>query len=337
MPTIVKTLAPAKINLTFDILGLLPGGYHEVITLLQSIDLEDELTFEFSQAEELSVSISCDTVPAKIFPTDDSNLISKAAKLFVAEWRSRKADSGMQAEFLKIKVQVEKVIPIGAGLAGGSADAAATLVALNHVYGMPFSADEMNELAAQLGADVPFCLQGGTAVGTHRGDRLQALPEAADTTLFYCVVKPRALSVSTPWAFKKYDEFTGTLSKPDCAAASQALADSDLPKAISAFGNVFEPVIFAQLEQLQPLKDKLVQLGAWCCHLSGSGPALYAVVANREHAHYIRRKVMKNDDDGFEYGSAFSSFEYGPPIQFHIAQSVPYGARVSSSNVIDGD
>jgi 4-diphosphocytidyl-2-C-methyl-D-erythritol kinase len=327
MTKTVKVRAPAKVNLTFNIKGTMPDGYHRVETLLQAIDLEDELTFSFGQSAELSVAISSsNNVPSVLFPCDESNLIYKAIRLFLDALKDQPTNIHQS---LDIKVEVAKHIPIGAGLAGGSADAAAALIAMNTVADQPFGPADLRQLGSQLGADVPFSLQGGTAIGTQRGDALQRM--GMNNPLFFCIVKPRKKSVATPWAYQQFDEFKGAVPAPSCAQAAQALNSGDLERAVAAFGNCFEPVIFSLMPELKKLKETLLQLGAWCCHLSGSGPALFAVVANREQAHYIRRKLLKNDDDGFEYCSAFESGEYGPPLEFHIAQSIAEGARVTSS------
>lgn len=326
MATTVTALAPAKINLTFDILGTLPDGYHQVDTLLQSIDLYDELTFCFAEAPELTISLFCaGTLASAAFPVDDTNLISKAARLFFREAKPRLGD-GIH-KFARMDVAVAKNIPVGAGLAGGSSNAAATLCALNKVYGQPFTTAELLGLARSLGADVPFCLAGGTAIGTHRGDILQPVEFDQSVTLFFCVVKPIRESVSTPWAYAEYDKYKGSVMHPDLPGAVKALKAADLEQAIASFGNVFEPVIFRHLPQLAQLKERMLNLGAWSCQLSGSGPALYALAADREHAHFLRRKLLKNDEAGFEYGSSYSSYEFGPPIEFHIAQSIPHGVQ----------
>jgi 4-diphosphocytidyl-2-C-methyl-D-erythritol kinase len=179
--TSITVNSPAKINLTFEILGLLPDGYHEVRTLMQTVSLFDELTFEIGSAKEPSLSIELITAggarsPAAgegegQFPLGDTNLIARAIRLFLSSIDRPRA--------LKVDVTVAKHIPIGAGLAGGSGNAAAALVALNQYFGGPLGDDAMAELAAKLGADVPFCLQGGRRLGLGRGDILDSTPQGA--------------------------------------------------------------------------------------------------------------------------------------------------------------
>jgi 4-diphosphocytidyl-2-C-methyl-D-erythritol kinase len=313
----LKALAPAKINLTFDILGTMPDGYHQVETLLQSVDLMDECAFDIVDAAQTEINIALEDQLLKRseFPLGPDNLIAKAATLFSVE----------TGKNFRADVLVNKVIPIGAGLAGGSADAAATLVALNEHFGRPLTTSKLIELGRGLGADVPFCIEGGTALGTHRGDHLSPVQSLLSFT--FCIVKPLKISVSTPWAYGKFDEYGGTINKPDTALAAEALKNGDLQAAVDSFGNVFEPVIFAEHPVLKELKATLLKHGAWHVQLSGSGPALFAIAADIEHAHYIRRKILKTDDAGFAYGDSYPVSEFGPPIEFHICQSSTTGIR----------
>jgi len=318
----VVARAPAKLNLTFEIVGELPDGYHEVSTLMQAIDIEDELTFEFAPASELSVSLQCSSgttdggAASGGFPLDDSNLIVKAARLFLS---TRGERNGLAA-----RVTVDKQIPIAAGLAGGSADAAATMVALNYHYGHPFSPEEMLALAGKLGADVPFCLEGGMRIGRGRGDELEAVGQAGK--LHFVVVKPRNLAISTAWVYGAYDEWlseeespdTGKRdgwTPPDMVGAVAALRGGDLETATGCFGDDLEPVVFSHHPELARLKAALLALGAWCCHLTGSGPTLYAVVPDREAAHAMRRRFLEGHGGSFD-------------VDFLMAKSVDFGARL---------
>lgn len=318
MPTL-RALSPAKLNLTFDITGLLADGYHQVETLMQAVDLCDELTFCLAPDNDFHFRLTGSGLAAlDSFPLDQTNLIARAARLF--------QEQVVPEQPFSLAVHVDKKIPLGAGLAGGSSNAAACLLALNQVFGQKVTGCELADLGAQLGADVPFCLSGGTAIGYHRGDVLEPLDSESD--LFFCIVKPREISVSTPWAYSQYDCFAGERSRPDLKAAARALSEGDLARAISSFGNVFEPVVFARFPELIALKQALLDLGCWCCHLSGSGPALYAVVPNREMAHHIRRKLMGADCSGYSYLEEEDYLKEAPPLDFFIAQSLPYGVRL---------
>lgn len=301
--------SPAKLNLTFEILGLLPDGYHQVSTLLQSVDLQDQLTFEFAPSNNTEIGISCTDKPGE-FPLDESNLIARAARLYLRQLP--------ESPNLKIQVAVDKQIPIGAGLAGGSGNAAATLLALNNYHQEALSKDLLLTLAATLGADVPFCLDGGTCVGVGRGDDLLKIDNP--TQLYFCVVKPRNLCISTAWVYQAFDAFNSNdvIASPSMDNAINALQTGNLELAANSFGNVFEPVVFNQYPQLRQIQQQLLAAGAWCCHLSGSGPSLYAMVADLEAAHALRRKYQQaaGETDNCE---------------FHIAPAVNHGARIISA------
>lgn len=314
----IRALAPAKVNLTFDILGKLPDGYHGVETILQSIDLCDEISLSVEDSDRTTIDISCiNESPISGFPTDSSNLMARAAQLFFSSLPN------LQPAYLRI--DIEKNIPVAAGLAGGSSDAAAVLLALNNLYGSPHDELRLCTLASQLGADVPFCLIGGTCIGTGKGSDLKRI--ACKIDFSYCIVKPKSLAISTPWAYGRYDEYTGEIVRPDLKAAVQALTTADLPAAIESFGNVFEPVIFETHPQLVALKQQLLKNGAWCCQLSGSGPAIFAIVADREQAHFMRRKILKTDDLEFDY-IRLPMPDLGPPLEVYIAQTAPSGVQV---------
>lgn len=264
--------APAKINLTFNIIGLRTDGFHDIESIMQTISLEDELKIQIKESVENNFTIHCENPGiAKLIPLDGSNLIAKAARIFLETMGTNKSFS--------IEVNLDKRIPVGAGLAGGSSNAAAMLLALNQFFGNAFSRDELAVVAAQIGSDVPFCLKGGTCIARGRGEILEEI--ACNTELHYCIVKPRKLSVSTPAAYKAFDEYDKEVTIPSLQIAKEGLADGDLNKLMAGLGNVFEPVIFAQHTQLKELKDELFKLGAWDCHMTGSGPTLFALVAGR--------------------------------------------------------
>jgi 4-diphosphocytidyl-2-C-methyl-D-erythritol kinase len=315
----IRALAPAKVNLTFDITGVRDDGYHQVETLMQAIDLQDELHISVEKSSDFSLDLRCtnEVIPHN-FPLDSSNLIVRATKLFLMR-------AGAGPDF-KIDIEIEKNIPIGAGLAGGSSNAAAVLVAMNDLFDEPFDQGQLCTLGKELGADVPFCIVGGTCIGRERGDLLEPINSKLEFS--YCLVKPRALSVSTPWAYERFDAFKGDISKPSLDVAVDALTTGDLPGAIASFGNVFEPVIFAEFVDLAPVKEHLLAGGCWTCHLSGSGPALFAIVADREQAHAIRRRTLKTDDLEFDY-VRLSTPDLGPPLEFYIAQTLNSGVTLS--------
>jgi 4-diphosphocytidyl-2-C-methyl-D-erythritol kinase len=313
--------SPAKINLTFNILGLRADGFHDIESIMQSISLEDEIKVSIEESAEHSFALHCDNpIIRKLIPLDESNLIAKAARAFLEKLRTEKK--------FKIEVHLEKKIPVGAGLAGGSSNAAAMLLALNSHFKNVFAPEELQEIAAQIGSDVPFCLKGGTCMARGRGEILEDLN--CNLILHYCIVKPRKLSVSTPAAFKAFDGAAGPHKIPDVQTARQALSAGDPDKLLKGLGNVFEPIIFAQHKELAVLKSDLLKHGAWDCHMTGSGPTLFALVASREMGHHIRRQILHDDEIGFVYGTEEIILEALPPIDFRLAENCSYGAHVIS-------
>lgn len=311
---------PAKLNLTFGITGDLPGGYHEVETLLQTISLEDELTFAFEPADRFSIDIQMHDAQTKAdFPLDNSNLIAKAANLYVQNVSA--------FERVKVSVSVDKKIPIAAGLAGGSANAAAALIAMNSYAENALAETELLQLASQLGADVPFSLVGGRRVGSYKGDNLSEHYDGE--RLSFAIIKPRNLGVATAWVYKTYDEMNavGEIYPPDLDSAQilEALAAGELEAAAKGFGNVFEQVVFPHYRDLIRIRQQVLELGAWCCHLTGSGPTLYALVANTEMARMVRRELLKAETIMCASGTCGAKYDL---LDVWTAESVDYGASI---------
>jgi 4-diphosphocytidyl-2-C-methyl-D-erythritol kinase len=288
--------APAKINLTFDVTGDLPGGYHSIVSLFHAITLEDWLTVQIYEQQEdaFKLEMSAEFVGEPgVFPLDDNNLIAKAARAFDEKTKLLARHS--------IRVAVKKQIPIGAGLAGGSSNAAAMLVALNSLTGSPLGIADLCELATRLGADVPFLISGGTQLGKGKGEILSSVSVAEPMT--FIVAKPRQLAVSTPSVFAAYDKWVdekGLNWKPpvDHDAAIDSLGRGDLESATKCFANVFEPIVFNMHPDLASVKEKLLEFGCWSAQLSGSGPSIFGVVANMDMAHMIRRRLKETEARG---------------------------------------
>lgn len=283
---VITVKSQAKVNLTFDILKTMPDGYHEVSTLMQAIDLGDYLSYMIKPASAFHVDLDAGKSKNELFPIDDTNLIYKAAKLFCEH---------LGKEPFKIEVQVDKQIPIAAGLAGGSSNAAATLLALNEYFGRPFDRSSLQHLGRQLGADVPFCISGGIAVGQGRGDIIQ--PVESQTDFIFCLVKPKDIALSTPWVYKQYDLYVSekgldSIRRPNLENAVGAISFGDLEAAIESFGNVFEPVVYDRCPQLLELRELLIGYKCPYVQLTGSGPTIFALVSDLEMAHFVRSKLM---------------------------------------------
>lgn len=251
--------AYAKLNLTLDVLGKRDDGYHDLESIMQQITLCDDIEIDVETGEDWKLECSWDDVPA-----DASNLAWKAAGVF---YRSIGKDPQ------GITIRIEKRIPAQAGLAGGSADAAAVLRALNAHEGSPYSLEELAQLGAKVGSDVPFCVFGGTALAAGRGEvltRLSNMPQC-----YYCIVKPD-FSVSTPELFAKMDE-AETIVHPDTKGMLGALENSDLMHIAGYVCNAMEPVVAKEHPEILMIKDTLDSCGACGYAMTGSGSAVYGI------------------------------------------------------------
>ena len=276
-----KTLninAPAKINLTLDILKKRSDGYHEVSMVMQSIGLCDKLTI--AQLQERRIILRGDT--AGVAAPED-NLIYKAAELFLDTY-----DIQGGAE-----ITLQKNIPIAAGLAGGSTDAAAVLKGLNRLYGLDLSTGELCRLAEQIGSDVPFCITGGTMLAQGRGEKLTALPPAPPLPLV--LVKPKS-SVSTAWVYKNYHKVQDSVIHPDSDAMQRALASGDADGICKNLGNVLEYVTIPSHPEIAQIKSALLSYGAKAAMMSGSGPTVFAIARSTAEAEAIAQKMRENFD-----------------------------------------
>ena len=261
---LLKIEGKAKINLTLDILGKRPDGYHEVSMIMQSIALHDTLSLE-KRREGIGLKINVPWMKA-----DESNLVWKAAAL-VQERCGLKGG---------VNIRLTKRIPVAAGLAGGSADAAAVLRGMDRLYGLGLSDEELCALGAELGSDIPFCLMGGTMLSTGRGEvlrRLKGMP-----TAWVVLAKPR-VSVSTAWAYQNYDE-QGAERHPDNALVEQKIIAQDLKEMAPLLCNVLESVTIKKYEVIERYKQLMLEKGALMSMMSGSGPTVFGLAAKKSEA-----------------------------------------------------
>ena len=261
-PRRARVRAFAKLNLGLKVLGRRPDGYHELRTVLQTIDLADTLEFDFTPARSATINLTS-------VPEIRDNLVARAAGLVLDATRS----SG------RLAIRLTKRIPMGAGLGGGSSDAAAVLLALPVLIGKRLPAAELLRLAASLGSDVPFFLLGGTVVGLGRGEELYPLPDAAP---FHGVLVAPGIHVSTAQAYAALGRELTLLPPPDILSVFQSCAwASGLGTRSRAWPapveNDFEEAVFRQHPRLRLIKRKLKQMGAEPALLTGSGSALFGV------------------------------------------------------------
>lgn len=256
----------AKINLGLDIAGKRPDGYHEVNMVMQSIALADEI--ELLPAEQLSVVTDQNDIP-----DGPDNLAWKAAVL-LAEKHGNKPN---------VQIRIRKKIFAAAGLAGGSADAAAVLRGLNRLWRLGLSAEELEILAAELGSDVPFCIRGGTAAATGRGEILEPLADMPETWLL--LAKPR-VAVSTAWVYQNFRN-EDVSARPDITAMKMAIRNSDKQGIIACMGNVLESVTAKAFPEIEAIKEAMRANGAEISLMSGSGPTVFAFVESEERGKQI--------------------------------------------------
>jgi 4-diphosphocytidyl-2-C-methyl-D-erythritol kinase len=256
--------AAAKLNLFLDILRRLDNGYHSLFMIMQSVNLYDTVEVSVTLSGKTAVSCSDPSLPS-----DERNIAFKAAEVFFS--RAGIENPG-------VKIDITKRIPHAAGLAGGSADAAAVLYALNRLFDCRLSETELLNAGATVGADVPFCLVGGTCLAQNTGDVLSVLPSAPDVR--FVLAKPLC-SVSTKEAYEAFDE-CGKISHPDCTGALFCAARGDFHGLLGLAGNVFEQVV--EVPDRVRIKTVMRQKGCSCCQMSGSGPTVFGVFDSEKKA-----------------------------------------------------
>ncbi len=256
--------AAAKINLFLDILALLPNGYHSLFMVMQSVSLYD--TVELEQAAGKKIAITCSE---SALPTDETNIAYKAAAAFFEA-------AGLESQGLNI--HIEKRIPFAAGLAGGSADAAAVIAGLNKLFNTGFDEKKLHEIGLSVGSDVPFCISGGTMLVQDVGGVLSPLP--ALPTCFLVLAKPES-GVSTKGAYKTYDEF-GYIHHLNAVNMLSKATGGNLKSICEACGNVFEECI--EVPERVEIKSVMRKHGALCSQMSGSGPTVFGIFEKKSDA-----------------------------------------------------
>lgn len=262
----------AKINLGLRVLGKRPDGYHSIETVFQQISLHDLITISLRPPASATPRFSLHSTDATL-PTDASNLASKAAALFLRH---------VEASF-DVDLVLEKHIPIGAGLGGGSSNAATVLLGLNQMLGRPCSVATLRTLGRELGADVPFFIEGGLAAAGGIGDELQPLARQLKMTILLVVP---SIHISTKWAYTNLN-FRLT-NKSGNITLSCFIETDDLrwENWQTTVHNDFEPLVFGNYSSLKSIKDKLYALGAGFASLSGSGSALFGLFTSDEEARH---------------------------------------------------
>jgi len=250
--------APAKINLTLDVLYKRPDQYHEVEMIMTTVDLADRIGLDSRKDGQILISSSNGFIP-----NDSRNLAYQAAQLL-------KDTYGIQEGVL---ITIDKQIPIAAGLAGGSSDAAATLRGLNKLWNLNLSLDTLAELGAKIGSDVSFCVYGGTALATGRGEKIQELP--APPTCWVVLAKPKiGVSTAQVYGALRLDE----VKHPNTKTMIEAIETEDYDLMCDSVGNVLETVTFNLHPEVVMIKEQMKRFGADAVLMSGSGPTVFGLV-----------------------------------------------------------
>lgn len=265
----------AKINLGLRVLRKRPDGYHEIETLMQTVDLTDTITVT---AQQSGTTVTC-TDPK--VPTDERNLVAQAVRLM----RDRYGiDAG-------VRIDIQKRIPVAAGLAGGSGNGAMTLLALNHLWRLALADDELFDLAILLGSDVPFCLTGGTTIARGRGECLEYLDTICPG--MFILVNP-SCAISSAWAYQHVKiDLTNTHSCINFVVC--ALRQNDITRLVSRVHNDLEESVLGVFPVVDRVKRTLIDCGAAGALMSGSGPTVFGIVPNRVTAEQVADRVRQAD------------------------------------------
>ncbi|WP_193437381.1 4-(cytidine 5'-diphospho)-2-C-methyl-D-erythritol kinase [Sporolactobacillus pectinivorans] len=267
--------APAKINLSLDVLGRRNDGYHEVRMVMATIDLADRLECSDLPGDDRIILHSS----APYVPEDDRNFAYQAAQLIKERYSVRRG----------IEMTILKRIPVAAGLAGGSSDAAAAIRALNRLWQLGMSYEDMLEVAREIGSDVAFCVKGGTALATGRGEEISLLPELPPCWVI--LVKPD-VSVATGQIYKEWD--TLPAMHPDVDAMVEAIAENNFSAICRLLGNTLETVTMKKVAEIAKIKEHMRQIGAEGILMSGSGPTVFGLTQ-----HESRMQRLLNGMKGY--------------------------------------
>ena len=268
--------AYAKINLGLDVLRRREDGYHEVKMIMQTVGIYDVLTFQKAPAGVYGLSVDSAQIP-----DDDNNLVLKAARLLFAT-------AGIDAG---VEITLQKNIPVAAGMAGGSTDAAATLLGLNELYDLRFTPEQLQGIGVKLGADIPYCIMGGTALSEGIGEILSPLPSPPQA---YLVIAKPDLMISTKYVYENLHA-NSLKVHPDIDGMIAALSNQDLINMCNLMGNVLETVTEKENPIITQLKTLMIEQGAVSSLMSGSGPTVFGIFTEEEKANNCFRLIQEKN------------------------------------------
>lgn len=282
----ISEKAYAKVNLGLDVLRRRPDGYHELKMIMQTVDICDDLTFEKESEPGIRLRIEGADLPA-----DKNNLVTRAAALLLQE---RKISEG-------VAITLTKRIPIAAGMAGGSADAAAAMRGLNSLFEMGYSTEDLRELGVKLGADIPYCIAGGTMLSEGIGEVLTPLP--APPECYLAVAKPD-IDVSTAFVYQNL-RADSLPFHPDIDGMAEALAAGDLRGITERMGNVLETVTVPAYPVIDRIKKRMCELGAENALMIGSGPTVFGIYQEQAAAAKAAAAIREEKLAGAVFATRF--------------------------------
>jgi 4-diphosphocytidyl-2-C-methyl-D-erythritol kinase len=303
-------IAPAKINLHLEIIGEAGDGYHQLVMIMQSIDLADRIEIRANGTDKIRLYCHHPQVPL-----DETNLAYRAAALMGQKFPSPATNYG------GLDITIEKNIPLAAGLAGGSSNAAAVLVGINLLWDLGLTQPELQDLGATIGADVPFCISGGTAMATGRGEQLEPLKDLDH--LWVVLAKYSNLGVSTAWAYASYRQNFGKLYVSDTEGVKsrthqvhsgdlvRAIFNKDGAKIGQLLHNDLEKVVLPEFPQVAELIATFKSTGGLGTMMSGSGPTVFCLCETKSQAEEIKIKVRAKIND--------------PNLDFWVAKMCSHG------------
>lgn len=274
MGDIITLKALAKINLGLDVLGRRENGYHDVRMVMQTIYLYDNVTME--RTDQPGIELTCNLF---YLPVDETNIAYKAAKLLMDEFDI----SG------GVRIVLDKHIPVAAGLAGGSANAAAVLVGMNRLFSLGLSQEDLMKRGVSLGADVPYCVMRGTVLAEGIGEVLSPLPPLPKCCVL--IAKP-GISVSTKTVYEKLDSQEIEVH-PNIDGILEGLKKQDIQKVALSMGNVLEAVTIGEYPVIEQIKDVMKDSGALNAMMSGSGPTVFGIFEDRQRAKEAQQKIRE--------------------------------------------
>ncbi|MCF6411927.1 4-(cytidine 5'-diphospho)-2-C-methyl-D-erythritol kinase [Pseudalkalibacillus salsuginis] len=263
----ISVKAPAKINLSLDVLHKREDGYHEVEMVMTTIDLADRIELTTMERNVIIIDSTGGYVPS-----DERNLAYQAADLVKKNFKRKEG----------VRIHIDKQIPVSAGLAGGSSDAAATLKGLNQLWDLGLSIEELATLGAEIGSDVSFCVYGGTALAKGRGEIIRQIP--SPPPCWVVLAKP-SIGVSTADVYRMLK--LADVQHPDTAAMLNAIEEKDYNKICASLWNVLESVTLQQYQEVRHIKEQMQRLGAEGVLMSGSGPTVFSLTMYESRAQRI--------------------------------------------------